>query len=185
MSARNDIIIEKGYSFFTSLFKRCIMKSWHGNSGVTFMELLVVLTIAGILSALAIPKIGPMVELIKLRTAANSVKRQIIVARTRALSDPTIHVGVYIDRRTNPNKSFVFFDNNPPNNKFDLGEPVYMGYFIPPKGIRDSIPPGSDSVVVFRGDGSAKNPATFIVKNRYDKIRTIGVLPSTGRVKIQ
>ncbi len=133
-----------------------------------------------------------MVGTIKLRTAANAIKRQLIIARTRAIADPNIHVGVYIDRRVTPNRSFVFLDL-PAGilNHYDWNsDPMYMGQYNAPNGVVDSLPPVAaggitDSVVVFRGDGSAKNGGSIIVKNSLGTIRTISVLPSTGRYKVQ
>jgi Tfp pilus assembly protein FimT len=169
---------------------RRAMSRLKSNSGITIIELMMVIIILGFLAALAVPNLVPMVDMIKLRTAANAVKRQMIIARTRALSDPNVHVGVCIDTRTNPNRSFVFFDvatGTAYHN--DASDPVYMGEYRVPKNIWDSIPSVanggiSDSVVVFRGDGSAKNGGTVILKNRYGRIRTISVLASTGRVKM-
>jgi type II secretion system protein H len=167
------------------------MKPAKGCKGFTLIEVMVVIVIVGLLATLAVPNISPMVETMKLRTAANAVKRQMIVARTRALSDPNTHVGVCIDARSNPNRSFVFFDvASGTAYHCDATDPVYMGVYIAPSNIRDSIPPVAaggiqDSVVVFRGDGSAKNGGNVIVVNRYGKTRTISVLASTGRVKLQ
>jgi hypothetical protein len=64
-----------------------------------------------------------------------------------------------------------------------------MGIYTAPLTIWDSIPPTgvngiTDSVVVFRGDGSAKNGGKIFVKNKRGQMRIIEVLASTGRVKV-
>jgi type II secretory pathway pseudopilin PulG len=162
------------------------MKLKRSNSGITIVELIVVILIIGIMSAAAIPNIATMVELIKLRTAANSVKRQLIVARTRALSDPNTHVGFGIMDSV---KTCVFFDTiSPASNKRDAADPFYLGVNKLPKNIKLVIPASGgfvDSVVIFRGDGSAKYGGAVQVVNRFGKKRTVNVLPSTGRVKVQ
>jgi prepilin-type N-terminal cleavage/methylation domain-containing protein len=165
------------------------MKSAKGSFGFSLVEMIVAILIVGILAAVAVPYMNPMVGLVKLRTAANSIKRQMIVARTRALSDPNTHVGVYIN--TSTNTSLIFLDTNTATPyQYYSGDPVYMGTYQLPTAIWDSIPPTSaggitNNVVVFRGDGSAKNGGSIIVKNKYGATRTVSVLASTGRAKVQ
>ena len=168
------------------------MKPVNHRHGYSLLELIVAIVIVCVLAAAAVPNMVRMVGLIKLRTAANSIKRQMIIARTRALSDPNIHVGVYIDQSVTPNRSFVFFDVAAGTAyQYDAGtDPIYMGIYQVSMGIWDSIPPTSaggitNNVVVFRGDGSAMNGGSIIVKNKYGATRTVSVLASTGRVKVQ
>lgn len=171
------------------------MKPANGSFGYTIVELLVAILILVVLAAVAVPYMVPMVGIIKLRTAADTIKRQMIVARTRALSDPNTHVGVCFDTRTSPNRSFIFLDV-PTGTAYHYdwnSDPIYMGEYRVPSGVWDSLPPPpasggigiTDSVVVFRGDGSAKNGGSIIVKNKYGAFRTVSVLASTGRVKVQ
>jgi prepilin-type N-terminal cleavage/methylation domain-containing protein len=157
------------------------------NSGVTLMELMIVIVIIGLMAAVALPNMVPLVEMTKLRTAANTIKRQMIVARTRALADPYKHVGVYVNIKTTPHKAFIFFDTGTNPYHYDAADAVYWGSYEVPKNIQISIPGSggvTDSTVVFRGDGSAKNGGAIVLTNRYGKTRTVNVLASTGRVKM-
>jgi len=157
------------------------------SAGITLVELVVVITMAGILSALAVPNLIKMVETTKLRTAANTIKRQMLVARTRAIADPYNHCGVVID--VTKQQAFVFFDASTPYqvNTTDTTN-KYGGIYKMPRGDTLLIPSSGgiqNNCVVFRGDGSAKYGGSVQVKNKYNNIRTITVEASTGRVKVQ
>jgi prepilin-type N-terminal cleavage/methylation domain-containing protein len=161
------------------------MSRLKSNSGITMIELITVIVIVGLLAALATPNILPLVDTIKLRTGANTIKRLMIVARTRALSDPNTHVGVGLIDST---QACVFFDV-PAGTQYhrDATDPLYLGTYKLPQGIKTIIPSSggiTDSVVVFRGDGSAKNGGNIQVKSKRGSIKTINVLASTGRVRV-
>lgn len=152
------------------------------------LELLVVVVISGIVAAWTVPNFLKMVEKTKLTAAANTIKRQILMARVRAISDPYKHCGLAVD--VNNQKTYVFFDSLTPYaiNPTDTID-KYAGVFIIPQGITLSIPGGGTGIqnncVVFRGDGSAKFGGSVQVQNRYNAIKTINIVASTGRVKVQ
>jgi prepilin-type N-terminal cleavage/methylation domain-containing protein len=155
--------------------------------GFTLVETLIVILIVCIVAALAVPNLRPMVETLRLRTAADMIKRQLIIARTRAISDPYKHCAVLFD--FNGQRSFIFFNNNV-SYAVDAADTVnkYGGEYMMPKGITLGLPganPVVNNIVVFRGDGSAKNGGSVQVTNNLNKKRTIHVLPSTGRIKVQ
>ena len=152
------------------------------------VEVVVAIAIAGIAAVLAVPNFLQLVEKTKLTTTANTIKRQILMARMRAIADPYKHCGVAVD--VNKQKTYVFFDtlNTYALTTTDTVD-KYAGIYIMPKGITMSIPTGGsgiqNSCVVFRGDGSAKYGGSVQVTNKYNVIKTINVVASTGRVRVQ
>lgn len=166
------------------------MKKPHSTeSGFTIIELSMAIAIVGILAVLAIPRIGPMQEKIRLRNAAHVIERQLAMAKSRAVSDPYTHCGVYFDLISSPQKTFIFYDNPAGTaNVYNSGtDAITMGVNILPPRITLALPASGaivNNVIIFRGNGSAKNGGTVVLKNRYDEKRNINVLPSTGRIKV-
>jgi prepilin-type N-terminal cleavage/methylation domain-containing protein len=158
-------------------------------AGFTVPELLLVVVIVVVLATLAVPNLLPMVELIRLRSTADVIKRQLIVARTRALSDPNIHCGVLFDTDSRPQRTMIFFDRGTPYvvEAADTAS-KYMGVYAITPAVTMSVPASqgiTNRIIVFRGDGSAKNGGSITLTNRYNKVRTVNVLASTGRIRIQ
>ena len=89
-------------------------------NGYSMMELLIVIAIVSIVAALARPSVKPYLESMRLRSAANAVKQQLVLAKTRALGDANLHTGVYFNTVANPDITQPFIDNNN-NNQYDSG----------------------------------------------------------------
>jgi hypothetical protein len=146
--------------------------------------------IIGIVTVFTLPNIRPMMQRLSLRQTADTIHRQLITAKTRAIADPNTHVGVYFDMRCTPQKSLIFYDANSGNlNRFDGAsiDETYLAPFELPRGIIMRLPasgPVIDSCIIFRGDGSAKNGGSIELTNEYNIKRTINVLASTGRIKV-
>jgi prepilin-type N-terminal cleavage/methylation domain-containing protein len=161
----------------------------HNHSGFTLVETMLVVIIVGLLASLAVPNMLAMIEMIRLRGAADIIKRELIVARTRAIADPYVHCGVLFDTASRPQRVMIFFDRGT-SYAIDTTDTVnkYMGVNTVAKGISLRIPSTSgitDKIVVFRGDGSAKRGGNIQLVNRFNRVKTIRVQESTGRVKVQ
>lgn len=157
--------------------------------GFTIIELLVIIAIVGIAGAMIAPSAGPMLESIRLRSASDIVKRQLMTAKIRAVADPYVHCGVYFAVDSTRQKTWIFFDDTSGTAyQYDPGaDKIYMGNNELPKGIRLQRPVGDappNDVIVFRGDGSAKTSGSIQLVNKYNDTRTINVLASTGRIKV-
>jgi prepilin-type N-terminal cleavage/methylation domain-containing protein len=158
-------------------------------NGFTLLEILIVLTIISILSAVAIPSIKPLIEGIQLFTTANGLKNQLICAKTRAVGDSRVHCGVYFDTTSKPQKIQVFLDNGTPvnNGRYDqAADQRFMPAYILPPTLSIRIGGvGLHSAILFRGDGSTKvHGMTLTIQTSRKREKHISVLPSTGRIKI-
>jgi Tfp pilus assembly protein FimT len=161
-----------------------IMTMTNNTSGWTLMETMIAVVMVGILAAAAIPKFGPMLESMKLRTAAMTVQRALVAARTRAIADPSVHCGVVFVGST---KLIIYPDSSGTPyvvNQLDTAS-KYLGTYTMPRNIVLTEVSVSNHCIVFRGDGSAKTDGTVTVGNKYNKTKTINVLATTGRIKVR
>jgi prepilin-type N-terminal cleavage/methylation domain-containing protein len=172
------------------------MRKINKNSlGFSLLEVLAVITIIGILAAVARPSVVSYLEGLRLRTASNAVKQQIILAKTRALGDPNIHCGVYFDTSSSPDVVKTFLDTNS-NNVYNAGiDQLFMPAYKLPKTDTLKILSNSNisdpKAIIFRGDGSAKASLKLCIVSSYknkssnkNPCDTISVLASTGRIRI-
>jgi prepilin-type N-terminal cleavage/methylation domain-containing protein len=157
------------------------------NSGITLMELLIVISIISILSLMAVPTYRTFTQTQNIRSAASAIKHQLIAAKIRAISDPVHHCGVVCDTNADTPKTAIFFDRNG-DNKYTAGsDSLYSAPYYLPRGTKLTVSDITDSVIIFRGDGSAKNTgaasAVITVLNKAGtKTRTITVRKNTGRI---
>jgi prepilin-type N-terminal cleavage/methylation domain-containing protein len=161
-----------------------VMPMTNNTSGWTLLESIVVIVISGVLAAAVIPKFSPMHESLKLRTAAYNVQRSLLAARTRAIADPSIHCGVVFKDSTT---IIIYPDTSGTPYIVNLLDTAskYLGTYKMPKNIFLKEVSDSNHCIVFRGDGSAKYGGSVYVYNKYNIKRTISVLATTGRIKVQ
>ena len=154
--------------------------------GFSILELLIVIAIASILAVVARPSIKSLIEGFRLRSAANTVKHQLIYAKTRALGDPNVHAGVFLNTVA-PYSSVAFLDDDADTMNdyiyIEGNDHILIPTYLFPKTNTLTILSGTNPVV-FRGDGSAKASITFSITNTSGKSYTISVLASTGRIKV-
>ncbi|MBD3346012.1 MAG: hypothetical protein GF401_13195 [Chitinivibrionales bacterium] len=153
-------------------------------SGVTLAELMIIIVIAAILAVVAVPNLGRMLSRIHTRNSVNEIKSTLALAQARAIANPRVHCGVYFN--TSDQKMLIFFDDNE-NNHYDSGaDRIYKDNYSLDKSTKFILTSVPNDVVIFRGDGSAKNGATIQAKDtKYNQTKTITVVKQSGKIQIQ
>jgi prepilin-type N-terminal cleavage/methylation domain-containing protein len=154
----------------------------------TLGEVMVVVIIMGIVSALAIPKVSGLVNSFKMRTAMETIKHELQAARVRAVANPTVHCGVYFDIANR--RSFLFFDSPTSGTQYQYDvafDRKYSRTDSLPKGATFALPstnPITNNCIVFRGDGSAKYGGGIEIRGLDGRTRLVNVFASTGRIRV-
>lgn len=159
------------------------------SEGITFVEVILVMVLVGILTAMAVPGFSRILARMDVATAADGISNKLLTSRARALAEVNVHCGVHFDVAGEWCRAFLDHDGQ---NSFSTGDEWYLEPFVLPETV-DFVLDSSDvltnatTAVVFRGDGSAKSGqgTKVVVKHgRYDGLRKeIDILPSTGRVR--
>lgn len=160
-----------------------------GGGGFSLLEMMAVIVIIGILSSVVIPSMQKYLENVRLRTAIDVVRNQLMAAKMRAVANPDIHCGVHFD--TAGGRTFLFQDRSVgARYRFVAGEDtVYLGAADVPAKTKLQIPSSggiTNCAVVFRGDGSAKYGGAVEVLSTVSasKKRRLVVNALVGRVKV-
>jgi prepilin-type N-terminal cleavage/methylation domain-containing protein len=159
------------------------------SKGFTLIEVITVVVIIMIISAIAIPSMTPVIENIQLSMAVKSIKGQLICAKTRALGDSKIHCGVHFDTTLTPPHLQVFIDNGSPEHDgiYTKNSDQNFGgeYILPLSVIMKIEGTGKNRDIIYRGDGSTKVHGMILkLTTRRGTTHYLTVLPSTGRVKV-
>jgi type II secretory pathway pseudopilin PulG len=153
-------------------------------TGFTLFEVLAVCVIMGLaIALLSSPLKGMMIQW-KHRNAVSQVKKQLLTAKSRALSNPSLHCGVFFQSGKNP-QTFMFQDSYGQSDyQFDLGkDSIYQEIQPLPNGTLLNLPTGFPPEVIFRGDGSAYLSGKVVLTTGHRE-DTVDVLASTGRIRI-
>lgn len=164
--------------------KEAEMKKRCNQKGLTVLELTVVAVAIGVISTLAIPQFGKVMERLKLKTAGRDVISALRLARSSAVSQKD-QFGVCFDYSSG--QYFLFHDSaNPSSYTYDVGfDSVVMTGSLPGNVNFGSVSfPGL--AVVFKPDGSASNSGQVGIYSYGESYGSLAVdvLASTGRVKL-
>lgn len=160
------------------------MSFYKKRAGYTLFETILTIVLVVILSVIMMPSLRSMLTFLHSTTTASLIKKEIFLIRSRALADPNLHTGLFLDTTGCPDSVFTFFDDDH-DNYFTRGTDRQLNRSIAlPETDTLIIPPGYPDVIIFRGNGSAKLSALFVVKKGHKVNDTLSVLASTGRIKL-
>src|SRR6267142_2652150 len=90
------------------------------NRGFTLMEICIALALVGLLALLSIHPIKNFLRRMDFKSSVMNIKRLIQTAQSKAMANPDLHIGVFFDLKSKPNKAFLFQDRlNPLSYQYD------------------------------------------------------------------
>lgn len=154
------------------------------NKGITILEMMIIVVIIGIGSALAIPRFGQIMDKLKLKTTGQDVVSSLRLARSNAVSQK-LQFGVYFNFNL---RQYVLFKDvvNPGSFTYNAGSDSDMVIGTLPRNVNFGSCSFSNFAVIFKTDGSASTSGSIQLSSsdEYCGNLTVDVLSSTGRVKL-
>ncbi len=158
------------------------MTALKNNCGLTLIEIAVVVTITGLLVAIATPTFVKHLPGIRLKGDARDVVSVLRLARMRAIAEGARY-GVHFDDGETPPR-YIFFRDEDHNEIFSQGEDTVVFTKVLYKKTRFSQLNFANDAAIFEADGSSNGGSvTLGLMARSDSLM-VDVLPSTGRVKV-
>lgn len=177
---------------------------FRNQKGVTLAELLVAIAILGILVAIGSPSFSEWVLTSTANSAVNTVATELILARTKAISQNSSYIVTFYSPTGGPYKVEIHDDKNNDGTR-DSGEQIRSVTL--PTGIQfganavngvdnltfnsNGLNLGLDNAISFGDRGYASETgAVYLIPSadlssptRNDRTRAVGVLQATGSVK--
>ncbi|MFH1221392.1 MAG: GspH/FimT family pseudopilin [Candidatus Eisenbacteria bacterium] len=158
---------------------KSIVNQTRGEQGFSMIELLVVIGIAGILLAAALPAMRNYTGTARLTGAADEVASTLKLARQRAVATNG-HVVVQFDTGTS---SFYLFDDKDQSGSRD-GNETMAGPYDVTKGVALAEVGFADERVTFDARGSASESEAVILVNNGQAAQRVDVTAATGLIYV-
>lgn len=171
------------------------MNTLKNKCGFSLLELLVAITILGILLAVAIPQTGRIINIMQIRGAANQLAQDLQNARERAIAR-----GHQVALVFNPNgtllssTTFFYREHDTLLVSQQKYEGAYLGFRLgvpplsrPPDGLPSGAPASgvdfADNKTVFFPQGSG-TPGAIYLTSRNNRIQMAVTVNMNGRIRI-
>jgi type IV fimbrial biogenesis protein FimT len=149
-------------------------------NGFSLIELLMVICVLTLISAIAAPSLMKWRNNAKLRGAASNLKGDMELARLKAIQ---VNDRVTIHFTTNGYR--VFKDDGPTSGQYDAGEDLYGNRTLPPGVIIDLAETNfsGQDYARFKGRGTAAAGSAVLVNNRKEKRKV--TITGLGKITIK
>lgn len=153
------------------------------SAGFNTVELMTILSIAGVLSSIAIPSLAGYLHGYRLKTAAREIAFAMHQARFNAVSKKSRY-GMFFDEKSIPGNYTIFKDANN-NGKFDSDDIIETKNRYLPDMIKLTSNFSRDTVI-FAGNGTlVSRGGTVLLENYNKKKYKIVVSTIIGRIRIE
>lgn len=167
-----------------------VIKQLSNRHGFSLMEIMTIVVIIGIISAMAFPKFAASMHRLEFRSAARDIVSKMRLARSTAISQKQ-QFGVNIDYEGTVMTTFLD-NNNPSLYMFDGGDSVISVDSLPASFAWVWAESGNYiPTVIYKPNGSAHSAAPrrirFLSINPDDYVQfgSIELSPATGRTKLE
>jgi type IV fimbrial biogenesis protein FimT len=156
------------------------------NSGVSMLEMMIVVVVIGLLAAISLPNFGGAIKKMKFDNEGRDIVSALRYARSAAitLQQP---IGVYFDTNDDQKKAQVFLDRvSVGTNSFEPGDSLLRSYDLP-ASVSYFNATFTGQTVVFQPDGTASAGGFVVAHASSDagpRSFTIGVTAGSGRVRL-
>ncbi len=154
-------------------------------SGYTMMEMMVILVIVGVISAMAVPGFLLMMPRLKLRADARANLNYLRIARSKAVAENR-QFGVFFDSGTR--QAILFADiNDPASAMYDDGADsvIERTEVLSQNVIYDASTFTGDCVVFYPSGSASASGSIQVLDSANGRSYTLSVLASTGRSTMQ
>jgi len=158
------------------------MRIRHNQRGITFIELMTVVAVIGIMSAMAVPSFLSYMPKLRVKSAARDVVSQLRLARSKAVAERRPY-GVSFNLG---NRSMITFadTNDPASQSYSVSDSLLNADTLSNDIALNSCT-YANNCVVFSSTGAASTSGDLqVVTGDGSIIMSINVLASTGRVRL-